>query len=59
MISGRFVGRILVSKSEDIRITGNGVVYPISSILTAPTRSAADELTRGFQYDLLRRYCFD
>ena len=49
VVCGRQVARILVSRPEDIRLYGNGIVYPISSILSAPVRSAADELTRSYQ----------
>ncbi|CAF0877364.1 unnamed protein product [Adineta ricciae] len=50
VISGRYVARILVSRPEDIRFYGNGVVYPISTILTAQIRPASDELLRSYQY---------
>ncbi|CAF4046657.1 unnamed protein product [Adineta steineri] len=50
VVCGRFVARILNSRSEDIRLYGNGIVYPISTILTSQVRSATDELTRNYQY---------
>ncbi|CAF4704210.1 unnamed protein product, partial [Rotaria socialis] len=50
VICGRYVARILISRSEEIRLYGNGVVYPISTILTSQTRSAADELSQSYQY---------
>ncbi|CAF3692677.1 unnamed protein product [Rotaria sordida] len=52
VISGRHAGRILISRTEDIRLYGNGIVYPISTILSIQTRSAADELSRNYQYFL-------
>ncbi|CAF4797579.1 unnamed protein product [Rotaria sp. Silwood1] len=50
VISNRQVARILASRTEDIRIYGNGVVYPISTFLSGIARSAADELARSYQY---------
>ncbi|CAF2156365.1 unnamed protein product, partial [Rotaria magnacalcarata] len=50
VVCGRYVARILISRPEEIRLYGNGVVYPISTILTSQTRSAADELSRSYQY---------
>lgn len=50
VVSGRQLARILVSRPEDIRFYGNGIVYPISTILSTPSRSAADELSRNYQY---------
>ena len=49
IIANRQVARILTSRPEDIKIYGNGVVYPISTVLSSPTRSAADELARSYQ----------
>jgi len=49
VISGRHIARVLVSRSEDIRFYGNGIVYPISTILSTQPRTAADELSRNFQ----------
>jgi hypothetical protein len=49
VISGRNVARIFVSRSEDIRLYGNGIVYPISTVLSSQTRSAADELSQNYQ----------
>jgi hypothetical protein len=50
VVEGRQVARILVSRPEDIRFYGNGIVYPISAILNTPSRTAADELSRNYQY---------
>ncbi|CAF4181530.1 unnamed protein product [Rotaria sp. Silwood2] len=50
VICGRHVARILVHRPEDIRLYGNGIVYPISTILSTQIRSAADELSRSYQY---------
>jgi hypothetical protein len=49
VLSNRQVARILTTRSEDIKFFGNGVVYPIPTILSGPTRSAADELARSYQ----------
>ena len=49
VVSNRHVARILISRSEEIRLFGNGVIYPISSFLSTQTRSAADELQQSFQ----------
>jgi len=49
VISSRQVARIVTTRSEDIKMYGNGVVYPISTILSGPARSAADELARSYQ----------
>jgi hypothetical protein len=37
------------SSPEDIKFYGNGVVYPITTILSGVARSAADELARSYQ----------
>ncbi|CAM2714920.1 unnamed protein product [Rotaria socialis] len=50
VVSNRQVARILISRSEDIKIYGNGLVYPIPIFLSGVTRSAADELARSYQY---------
>ncbi|CAF4476724.1 unnamed protein product, partial [Rotaria sp. Silwood2] len=50
VISNRQVARILSSRTEDIKIYGNGVVYPIPTFLSGIARSAADELARSYQY---------
>ncbi|CAF3799049.1 unnamed protein product [Rotaria sp. Silwood1] len=50
VICGRHVARILVHRPEDIRLYGNGIVYPISTILSTRIRSAADELSRSYEY---------
>ncbi|UJR14861.1 hypothetical protein I4U23_001846 [Adineta vaga] len=50
VVSNRQVAHIVTSRPEDIRIYGNGVVYPITTILSGPARSAADELARSYQY---------
>lgn len=49
VVSNRNVARILISRPEEIRLFGNGVIYPISSFLSTQTRSAADELQQSFQ----------
>ncbi len=49
VISGRHVARILVSRPEEIRLYGNGIVYPISTFLSTQARIAADELFRSYQ----------
>lgn len=49
VVCGRQVARILTSRAEDIKFYGNGVVYPIPTILSGPTRSAADELARSYK----------
>lgn len=49
VIANRQVARIQSSRPEDIKIYGNGVVYPISTVLSGPARSAADELARSYQ----------
>jgi hypothetical protein len=49
VVAQRQVARILLSRTEEIKIYGNGVVYPISTVLSGPTRSAADELARSYQ----------
>ena len=58
VVSGRFVARILNSRPEEIRFFGNGIVYPISTILSAQTRTAADELARSYQYEFFQKYLF-
>ncbi|CAF0817027.1 unnamed protein product [Adineta steineri] len=50
VVSNRQVAHIVTTRSEDIKIYGNGVVYPITTILSGPARSAADELARSYQY---------
>ncbi|CAF4348088.1 unnamed protein product, partial [Adineta steineri] len=49
VVSNRQVAHIVTTRSEDIKIYGNGVVYPITTILSGPARSAADELARSYQ----------
>jgi hypothetical protein len=49
VVANRQVARILNSRPEEIKIYGNGVVYPIATILSGPARSAADELARSYQ----------
>ena len=49
VVSTRHVARILISRPEEIRLFGNGVIYPISSFLSTQTRSAADELQQSYQ----------
>lgn len=49
VISGRHVARVLVGRPEDVRLYGNGIVYPISAILSTQPRTAADELLRSYQ----------
>ncbi len=58
VVSGRYVARILISRPEEIRLFGNGIVYPISTILSAQARSAADELARSYQYEFFQKYLF-
>ncbi len=40
---------MVTSRPEDIKFYGNGVVYPITTILSGVARSAADELARSYQ----------
>ena len=46
---GKWVMFRKTSQPEDIKIYGNGVVYPVTAILSGPARSAADELARSYQ----------
>ncbi|CAF1590334.1 unnamed protein product, partial [Adineta ricciae] len=50
VVSNRQIAHIVTSRPEDIKIYGNGVVYPVTAILSGPARSAADELARSYQY---------
>ncbi len=49
VVSNRQVARLPTVRSEDVKFYGNGVVYTIPTILSGPTRSAADELARSYQ----------
>ena len=53
VISDHRRGRILISHSEEIQLFGNGIVYPISIVLSRQLRTAADELLRHFQLEFI------